>query len=683
MGIIKLITKNIDSIKHNAKLQEILDQMIKNNTKYIVLIKDQTAIGIITLKTILSLYSKQIKTSEKAIKYANKNLITCFEDEKYNTAFKIVCDNKIDTLIVQKKDNTYLGCINKVDLIHHINRNDIIQKKLKFSNIVFENSTEGIMITNKDNKIISINKAFNNITGYAFEEIEGLDPKVLQSGKHNQIFYSKLWEDIKKNGFWKGEIWNRKKNGEIYQEWLNISEVKDEQGNITNYISLFSDITKIKDSKSKIEYLSHHDALTDLPNRLLLNARLNKSIEKANEECQSLAVLFLDIDNFKIINDSYGHTIGDKIIKLVSKRLQKNIRKNDTIARIGGDEFIIVIEDIQEQKNVQKIVNKILKDFIEPIKLQEYLFDTTISIGVSLFPQHGLNYEDLIKHADTAMYCAKDSGKNQVQFYKDEMTSDIFKKIMIKQEIKDALQNNEFEVYFQPQIDIKTKKLIGAEALVRWNHQYLGLIPPDQFIPSAEETKLIIPLGEYVLEKSIKFMKKLHDLNILKDGVIAINVSGEQIKHSNIIETIIKSLKQNQLEPKFVEIEVTETFIMQDVNKSIKLFKEIKDIGLKLAIDDFGTGYSSLNYLKQFPIDKLKIDKSFIDELPFNQKDIAIAKTIIALAKGLNLKTIAEGVENNKQADFLKKEGCDEIQGWLYSKALNENAFINFCKEHK
>ena len=384
-----------------------------------------------------------------------------------------------------------------------------------------------------------------------------------------------------------------------------------------------------------------------------------------------------------MINDTYGHSIGDKIITLVAQRLQKNIRKNDTISRIGGDEFIIVIEDILEEDNIEKIAKKILDDFKYPIKLEEYLFETTISMGISIFPNNGLDAEDLIKQADTAMFSAKNAGRNQFHFYQKQMTSEIFEKIIMKQEISDALKNNEFEVYYQPQIDIKTNKIIGAEALIRWNHRSLGVIQPDDFIPHAIETKLIIPLGEFVLKTACNFMKNLSSQNLLTDGVMAVNISSVQIKNGNLVELVKDSLKESNLEAKYLEMELTETFIMENIEESIVILNNLKSLGVKLSIDDFGTGYSSLSYLKQFPIDKLKIDKSFISELPNSKKDVAIAKTIIALAKGLGIKTIAEGVEKEIQKEFLKDENCDEIQGWIYSKALKEKDFVDFVKNFK
>jgi diguanylate cyclase (GGDEF)-like protein/PAS domain S-box-containing protein len=634
-------------------------------------------------------YSKDEVLNQRFIKFTYethetlKGLFSIFLKEKSINDERIKIKKKNGEILIASftgKISNVNGTIKTHCVFKDITLEEKIQKKLKLSDIVFENTTEGIIITNEKAEIISVNNAFSKITGYEFEEVKNKNPRILKSGKHDKDFYKNLWENLLKENSYKCEIWNRKKNGEIYPEWLNISVVKDKDGNILNYVALFSDISKIKDSSAKIEFLAHHDPLTNLPNRLLLKARLNKSIEKANELQQRLAIFFIDIDNFKIINDTYGHSIGDNIINLVANRLSRNIRKNDTISRIGGDEFIIVIEDILEIKDIESIAKKILNDFEEPIKMEEYLFEVTISIGISVFPNNGLDVEDLIKHADTAMYSAKNGGKNQFQFYRNEMTSEIFEKIIMKQELNDAIKNNEFEVYYQPQIDLKTNKIIGAEALVRWNHKNLGVVYPSDFIYHAEETKLIIPIGEFVLREACYFMKKLNDLKILDNGTIAVNISSIQIKHGELLKKIIHELKISNLDPANLEIELTESYIMENVEESIFILNELKNLGVKLAVDDFGTGYSSLSYLKLFPIDKLKIDKSFSASLPNDKKDVAITRSIIALSKGLEIKVIAEGVETLEQKEFLEKEGCDQLQGWFYSKALKEKDFIELVK---
>ena len=690
-SIIKLLFTNISEIANKNKQIENNFKFLYEEAPYPYQSLNEQGIIINVNKKWLKItgYDKDEVIGEKF------SLFTADPFEYLKETFKTFLQEKrIENKIIKlKKKNgeiiisSFTGNISNInnEIRTHCIFKDItlekkIEKKLKLSDIVFETTTEGIIITNEKCEIISVNNAFTNITGYTFEEIQNKNPKILKSGKHDCEFYENLWNDLNKNCSWEGEIWNRKKNGEIYPEWLNLSIVKDSTGKIINYVALFSDITKIKNSNAKIEFLAHHDPLTNLPNRLLLKARLNKSIEKCVELNQKLAILFIDIDNFKVINDTYGHSIGDKIINLVAQRLQKDIRKNDTISRIGGDEFILVIENIEEHKNIEKIASKIMSDFKDPIKLEEYLFETTISMGISIFPNNGLNVEELIKQADTAMYSAKNAGRNQYQFYKDEMTSEIFEKIVMKQEISDAIKNSEFEVYYQPQINTKTNQIIGAEALLRWNHKSLGVITPNEFIPHAEETKLIIPLGDFVLKNACLFMKKLQNDGLLKNAKVAVNLSTVQLKHSDIFETVKKNLELTKLDPKFLELEITETFIMENIEESILILQNLKNIGVQLSIDDFGTGYSSLSYLKQFPIDKLKIDKSFICEIPNSKKDVAITKTIIALAQGLEIEVITEGVEKQEQKEFLMLQNCDEIQGWIYSKALKENSFVDFVK---
>ena len=693
-SIIKLLFTNISEIAHTNKQIENKFKLLYENVPYPYQSLDDKGLLINVNKKWCDVtgYSKDEAIGQK---------FSIFTDESYErlkALFKIFLENKKvenEKIKIKKKNGeiilaSFTGNFSNINgelkthcIFKDITAQEKIEKKLKLSDIVFENTNEGILITDNKNNIISINSAFTKITGYEEADIINKNPKVLKSGKHDKEFYEKLWSDLLTTGQFKGEVWNRKKNGEIYPEWLNISIVKDSSGNILNYVAIFSDITKIKKSNERIEYLAHHDPLTNLPNRLLLKARLDQSITRASISKEILALFFIDIDNFKVINDTYGHSIGDKIINLVASRLQKNLRAEDTISRIGGDEFVIVIENIDQERSVEKIANKILDDFKEPIKLQEYLFDVTISIGISLFPNNSHDAEDLIKHADTAMYSAKNAGRNQFQFYKNEMTSEIFEKIIMKKEISDALKNGDFEVYYQAQINIKENKIVGLEALVRWNYRNGRLILPNEFIAYAEETKLILPLGEFVLKSACNFIKKLQNMNLAQGAIVAVNISSIQIKNCDIFDLILNSLKNSNLDAKYLEVELTESYIMENTEQSLLTLNKLKDLGIKLAIDDFGTGYSSLSYLKKFPIDKLKIDKSFVNELPNNPKDVAIARTIIALAKGLEMKTIAEGVELQKQKDFLEQEECDEIQGWLYGKALRENDFIEFAKNFK
>ncbi len=584
----------------------------------------------------------------------------------------------VDGIILKSGKKSKTHCI-----LRDITQKKINENKIKQALVVFENTNEGILITDKNNNIISVNNAFTKITKYTKEDVLGKNPSILNSSKHKDEFYSNMWEYLKENDSWAGEIFNRKKSGKIYPEWLNINIIRNEKGEIENYIGLFSDITKIKESESMISYLTHNDALTNLPNRLLLTARLKYSMERAYENYHNLAVISIDINNLKNINDSYGYILGDKAIVILAKRLKQIIKHDDTLARVSGNEFVIVLEKIVNIDDMSAIINRIFNTIKEEILLNKNTITISACLGVSIYPNHGLESEDLLRHSETALHNAKKLGINQYKFYNEYMTEDAIKKIKMEHDIKHAIKNNEFEVFYQPQINIKSKQIIGAEALLRWNHPEKGILTPDKFIKHLETSENIIIVGKQVLLDACNFFKYLNDENILKDGKVAVNLASEQINNSDIVNTIEEILNETKLEAKNLELEVVESSIIKDTNKVITLFEQLKKSNVKLAIDDFGTGYSSLSYIKQFPIDKLKIDKSFITDVSENQKDKAIVKTIVELGKGLGLKVIAEGVETKEQENYLKNNtNCDEIQGWLYSKALNQNDFKDFIKFH-
>ena len=442
---------------------------------------------------------------------------------------------------------------------------------------------------------------------------------------------------------------------------------------------MFSDISVVKKSEEKLEFLAHHDPLTKLPNRLLLQANLKQAIKRAKREDSKVAVLFLDLDRFKEINDTFGHSYGDEILKIVTKRFQSVMREEDTIARIGGDEFIMLIENVNEVNDTETVLDKALGVFDEKIVVYGHSFRLSVSIGVSIFPDDGIEIEDLIKNADTAMYQAKDAGRNTYRFYTQEMTQNLFAKILIKNEIDKALKNDEFVLYYQPQISINSNKVIGVEALVRWEHPQMGLLLPDKFIKEAEGTKQIIALGQLVLEKACKDAKKWVDDNHFS-GRVSVNVSAVQIKQKNFYDIVTDALEKTGLDGKYLELELTESYMMENPKESIAVFEKLRNHGITLSIDDFGTGYSSLSYLKQLPIDKLKIDRSFIMDIPHDKDDMVITKTIIAMSKSLGFSVIAEGIETTEQHDFLKTEGCFEGQGYLYSRPIPLKSFEKFLK---
>jgi diguanylate cyclase (GGDEF)-like protein/PAS domain S-box-containing protein len=547
---------------------------------------------------------------------------------------------------------------------------------LNLAKIAFDSASEGIMIIDTNGSIIGINKGFTDITGYHEEEILGSTPIVFQMGKHE------LWESLSTEGKWRGEITNHRKNGEPYDEWLTITVVKNSEQQITNYVGVFADITETKRSQNKLYELVNHDPLTGLPNRRLLNELFEHAIKRAERECHQIAILFIDLDRFKAINDSLGHQIGDKLLYEVSRRIKQSIRESDVVGRLGGDEFLVMMDTVQDQDDAAYKAKKILTALES-----EFLFDgkelfISASIGIAMFPSDGNDVDSVIKAADIAMYQVKNKGKNSYCFYTPEHSEDVVERFNLENQLRRALERKQFEVYYQPQMDILTGNIIGAEALVRWNHPDLGVISPAKFIPLAEETGIILQIGEWVLTEAAKQAKQwvstLHRIHR-----IAVNVSGIQIMQSNFADTVYGILIETDCDPDALELEITESTVMQNTQHVINTFDRIKSLGVKLAIDDFGTGYSSLSNLKRLPLDKLKIDRSFVRDLPDDSDDAAIASAIYAMACSLGFTVIAEGVETIEQEQFLKNMGCTEAQGFLYSKPLTATEFTQLMQKNE
>jgi diguanylate cyclase (GGDEF)-like protein/PAS domain S-box-containing protein len=555
-----------------------------------------------------------------------------------------------------------------VGIAHDVTQRREEEKRQRLAQSVFDNTIEGIMVTDSNKIITSVNPAFTTITGYSLNEAIGKRPSMLSSNKHDKNFYKKMWKEIDKTGSWQGEIWNKRKDGELYPELLTISKIVDEDQNVINYIGVFSDISLMKHTQEKLEYIAHHDPLTMLPNRLLLEARLEHSIEWAKQENFKIAVLFLDLDHFKEINDAFGRSMGDEVLIKVARRLKGLLKEEDTIARIGGDEFIIMVEHCDDLISLEKTIQNILNLFEKPIRAKDHSFKLTCSIGVSLYPNDGQDMETLIKNADAAMYQAKESGRNMYTFYTSEITHTLFEKMLMENELRRAIKSGEFILHYQPQVDMRNKKVVGVEALARWDHPGMGIIMPDKFIPLAESSRLIVPIGRSLLYQACKQAKKWVDTRKCQKGWrMAVNISAVQMVHDDLFSVIIEATKKAKLDPSYLELELTETYIMDNPKESRKLMQKLKTLGLTLAIDDFGIGYSSLSYLKQFPIDRIKIDRSFVRDIPEDNDDMAITKAILALGKSLGLEVIAEGVENEVQKSFLIEQGCYFAQGYLYS----------------
>lgn len=544
----------------------------------------------------------------------------------------------------------------------------IAEDKLKQWATVFENTNEGVLICEPDNTIIAVNRAFCISTGYDEKEIIGNHISFLKSSSHSESFYRHVYTILKKKGAWQGEIWNPRKDGTSYSAWLTINSAIDEKGQLDHYIGVFSDISHLKESQKELDFLAHHDPLTELPNRTLLNDRLQQAIHKAERDGSMMALCFIDLDNFKNVNDSYGHSYGDAILLQVSKRLKMLIRKSDTLARIGGDEFVLVINDVKAKDDLVHIVTKLLDIFEIPFLVKKHTFFVTASIGISLFPEDGSTAEVLIKNADAAMYQAKAEGKSTFAFYTKELTDQSMMRLNLENNMKEAIGKEEFCVYYQPQINLQTGQLTGMEALVRWCHPEKGIIPPNVFIPLAEETRMIIPIGDYVLTQVCKDWHILHSLGF--NGHIAVNISGIQIENGDFMASLEEILATQKMPPEKIELEITESTVMKDSKQWIVLLQNIKKRGLRISIDDFGTGYSSLNTLRHLPIDKLKIDLSFVKDLPHEKSACAIASTIIDLSMNMEMTALAEGVETEAQMKYLRQLSCDEAQGYLFAKPM-------------
>ncbi|MDD5275826.1 MAG: EAL domain-containing protein [Methylovulum sp.] len=552
------------------------------------------------------------------------------------------------------------------------------EHQLRLSAQVFESSHEGIIITDTHNVIVSVNRAYSEITGYPPEEVLGHSPSIVSSGKQDKTFYKAMWHDILTQGHWQGEVINRRKNGELYPQWLAISVIKDESGQITHHIGILNDLSEQHSTQERIQFLSNFDSLTHLPNRTFLNGLAQVAIAKANQLEEPLSLIYLDLDRFKIINDSLGPSVGDQLLKQLAVRLAGQLHSEHTLCRQGGDEFIVLLPNT-DAETAAHIARKMLGLVAQPFTIIEHELTLTASIGIALFPQDGDNFEQLAQSADAALYRAKQNGRNSFQFFTQQMHKLAQETLQIENELRRALEQNELLLYYQPQVDAKTAKIIGAEALIRWRHPQKGMIPPGYFIHIAEESGLIIEIGDWVLKTAIQQMTdwQLAGLCIVP---VAVNLSVVQFRQDSLYQNVAQTLRKCKLAPSMLELEMTEGIAMESTGQTTHTLSQLHSLGISLSIDDFGTGYSSLSYLKRFKIDKLKIDQSFVRDLGSDPEDAAIVIAIIAIAKSLGFKTIAEGVETQGQLDFLREQQCDEIQGYFFSKPLTAEKFADLLR---
>lgn len=558
---------------------------------------------------------------------------------------------------------------------------------LKVAAAVFDHTGEGIMLTNSRGEIQMVNQAFLRILGYQESEVVGKTPGLLRSGRHTEDFYRQMWQDLKESGNWQGEIWNRKQNGDLVAEWLSISSLADDSGNITHYIGVFADISKLKDSERQLDYMSHHDPLTNLANRQLLIIHLHQALSryvKPPQRGEHLAVLAIDIDRFKNINDSYGQSLGDEVLKLIASLLQKGRRKTDMVSRIRGNTFVLVLDELQQPEDAARIASAIIAELANPLHLSNGIeISLSATVGISMLQNPALSAEELLQQADTALYQAKHEGRGGFLFFDMGMTYKAQERLVMEAQLKQALLQNQFEVYYQPQVNLASGHIESAEALVRWRHPEIGLVSPAHFIPICEEIGLITRLGDWVMR------------NVLEQGamwlaagypgrVLAVNVAASQWQQPDFVDKVKDLLMETGYPAELLELELTESVLIRQEQETVNAMQKLRNMGVRIALDDFGTGYSSLVYLHNLPLSKLKIDKQFIDNILDDSKKQQLSKAIIELAHNLGFDVIAEGVEQPDQLAWLKKYGCDSYQGYLCSPPLAADAFIklNHCQAH-
>ena len=543
------------------------------------------------------------------------------------------------------------------------------RERLRQAAAVFDCTREGVLVTDTQGLIVHVNRAFMEITGYQCEDVMGQRPSLFKSGRHSAHFYQQMFQALESTGEWSGEIWNRRKSGEVYPQWQTIRVIHDDQGQVSHYVAVFSDISAMKNSEHELAHLAHHDPLTDLPNRLLFTDRAEQALASAQVHKRGCALLLMDLDHFKIINDSLGHNVGDQLLKLVAERLSGLFGPGVTLARLGGDEFAVLAESCPQVVQAAALAQRMLNAMKDPFIFDGNQLFISASIGISLFPSDALSAEQLLRNADSALFKAKSAGREGYALYTEELTAHAQHRVEIAGELRRALDQYELRVYYQPVHDLHDSRLVGVEALVRWQHPERGLVPPGEFIPIAERTGLIADIDAWVMDQACRQMCQW-----LADGAplsfIAINVSSRLFARRELYEQVAQVLHTTGLDPAFLELEVTESAVMDDPEVALEQLHRLRELGLRLAIDDFGTGYSSLLRLKRLPVQKLKIDQGFVAGLPWDEDDAAIVRVVIALAKSMGMQVHAEGIEQVEQARFLLDQECDMGQGYWFGRPM-------------
>ncbi len=684
-----VIKGSLQPLTEHATLADATARMRSSSIDAVVIAYDDGGFGILTERDLTRLVARRAGNRPVG-ELASKPLITVPDDASLYHVRCLLADRRVRHVGVMRADGSLADVVSFSDILsgmelvyvhelqHALRERDMAlntsQRNLHLAEKVIETSLEGILITDENARIVSVNPAFTRLTGYEPNEVIGRNPSLLNSGRQDAAFYAAMWQCLQAEGQWQGEIWNRRKSGELYPELLTITAIRDRDGKLTNYAAVFSDISQLKENEAHIRHLAYFDPLTGLPNRRLLEDRLQVALAHAHRNRDRAAVLFVDLDRFKRINDSLGHEVGDQLLVEIARRLCDCLREDDTVARMGGDEFIIVLSNLADPDDAAHTANRIIESLRQPVRIGEHELTVTTSIGISVFPDDSRDPAALIKNADIAMYRAKDEGRNSFQLYQPAMNARSLEHLALESALHRALAREELVLHFQPLIRVADQRTIAAEALLRWQHPDLGLVAPADFISLAEETGLIVPIGEWVLRTACAQHRRWRESGH-GDLRMLVNISARQFRDEGLVDMVARVLRETGMPARQLSLELTESMLMEGSGRSIEVLEALRALGVGLALDDFGTGYSSLAYLKRFPIDELKIDRLFIRDIDRNPDDAAIADAIIKLAHSLGLRVVAEGVESAEQLAILTRHGCDIAQGFHFSKPVEAGQF--------